>query len=229
MLLPPGGGGPPGGVHPRLLSPCWQRGPPLSHLALALVAPATPLDPAVLPSVTPALSPRWLAPSLAEGSACGRLAPGALPSRRLVLTRSPACSRWLWCLAAPLPVAVLSGALSLCGQAGGTAAGGAGQGGRSWCQTWCRVSSLCRRATRAALFSSVTLHSSNAHWFRSAACPAAQVAATLPSSGVGAGQLPHPCGTGPVSLSPGGTRSWGGRLCSRAVLRLHSSLGPASQ
>ena len=126
-------------------------------------------------------------------------------------------------------MAVLSGAPPLCGQAGGTVVGGAGQGGRSCRQTWCRVSSLCCRATRVALFSSVALHSSNAHWFRSAACPAAQVAATLPSSGVDAGPLPHPCSQGPVSLSPGGAGSWGGRPCSWVAFRLHSSLSPASQ
>ena len=145
------------------------------------------------------------------------------------MTCPPTCSRWPWRLAVSFPMAVLSDALPLGGLSGGTAVGGAGQGGRSCRQTWCRVSSLCRRATRAALFSSVALHSSNAHWFRSAACPAAQVAATLPSSGVGAGQLTHSCGIGPTSPPLGGARSWEVRLCSRLAFWLHSSLHLASQ
>ena len=197
--MPPGRQGPSPRGYPRppgpaqQATPCCSRpgravragtstcdcSPPVSRGGLLRLTPlllsSLRWPPSTRPSCPPWLQrclPRWLAPSSAD-----------LPSRRLVLTRFPACSRWPWRSAVPLPIAVLAGALSLCGQAGGTAVGGAGQGGRSCRQTWCRVSSLCRRATRAALFSSVALHSSNAHWFRSAACPAAQVAATLPSSG----------------------------------------------
>ena len=57
-------------------------------------------------------------------------------------------------------------------------------------------------------------------------CPSGSYPSQL---GVGAGPLPHPCSLGPVSLSPGGAGSWGGRPFSQAAFRLHSSLSLASQ
>ena len=49
-----------------------------------------------------------------------------------------------------------------------------------------------------------------AHWLRSAACPAAQAAATLPSSGVSSGGPPSPRGAGSPSIAPGGSQWMGG-------------------
>ena len=75
----------------------------------------------------------------------------------------------------------------------------------------------------------MAFHSSNAHWLRSAACPAAQVAATLPSSGVSTRSPPSPCGAGPAYPSPGGSGSVVGRPGSPLASRAWPSIRQASQ
>ena len=144
-------------------SPAGSMGPP--GLPRSRLPPLRrPLAAGAPRSLGPQLcSPGQLIPHSAGGSSCGSLTPVALLSRRLVVTRVPACLRRLRCLTSLPPIAGLPGVSPCRGPAGWTSIGGPGQRWRSCCQTWCSVSSLRRRATRAALFSSVALHSSSAH------------------------------------------------------------------
>ena len=165
----------------------------------------------------------------ARGSYGASLAPFTPPTKGLVTAW--ACAR-LWRLRRLTSRSPSAGRLGVPpggGAPGGTGISGPGQGDPICRQTWCRVSSLCFRATRAALFSSVAFHSSNAHWLRSAACPAAQVAATLPSSGVSTRSPPSPCGAGPAYPSPGGSGSVVGRPGSPLASRAWPSIRQASQ
>ena len=138
-----------------------------------------------------------LVSSPVRGSSGGLLVLVAHPARRPVPARACAHSRRLRRLTSRPPFAGLHSVSSCRGAADGAPIVGPSQGGRTCRQTWCRVSSLCFRATRVALFSSVAFHSSNAHGLRSAACPAAQVVATLPSSGVSHGGPLSPWGVCP--------------------------------
>ena len=151
----------------------------------------------------------------------GLLAPVAPPVRRLVAARVCSPSRRPWCSTSWSSPAGLPGVPSRREAAGGAAICGPSPGGRICRQTCCRVSSLCLRAARAALFSSVAFHSSAAHWLRSAACPAA---ATLPSSGVSSGSPPSPGWAGPPSTAPGGSQWVGGHPGSQWASPAWSSL-----
>ena len=204
--------------HPCLMglacSPRSRPSPTLRSL------PAGALRP---PGPWPGTPGRLVSPSTG-GASGGPLAPVTPPVRRPVAARVRSPSRQLRHLTSWSSPAGLPGIPSRRGAAGGAAICGPSQGGRICRQTCCRVSSLCLRAARAALFSSAALHSSAAHWLRSAACPAAQAAATLPSSGVSSGSPPSPRGVGPPSTAPGSSQWVGGHPGSQWASPARSSL-----
>ena len=168
-------------------------------------------------------------PSGVRGSSGDPLALIGPPATRLAASRARARSLRLRHLALLYPPAGSLCASSGIGAADGTVISGPTLGGRTCRHTWCRASSLCFRATRAACFSSLAFHSSNTRWLRSAACPAAQVAATHSSSGVSPGSSPSSWGVDPAAPSPYGSRSAGGPPCSQFASRTRFPVQQVSQ
>lgn len=144
-------------------------------------------------------TPGLLGPSLARGSSGDSMIPAHPPARRLAAARALASRQWSGRVALPPPFAGAPNAPPCGTVADGTSPSGSIPGGCTCRHTWSRASSLCFRAARTACFSSETFHNSTAHCLRSAAWPAAQVAATRSSSGV----IPWRC-----ARSPSGTSSF---------------------